>query len=216
MEVLGVSGSPIRDSNTDRAVKAVLDATGLETEFIKLMDYTVAPCKACLGCVNTNRCVIEDDGILLAEKAKEASALVVGGFTPYSSLDSRTKAFIERLYPLRHVHGFMRGKPGGAVVTCAIPPGNQSLPPACDMGTNAIMFYMMEEGMNFLGSVKILGNVPCLKCGKGDECEMSGIKLIYGSSGTVGSTEVQTFDQQPGAVKEALELGRKIRQELTK
>ena len=124
------------------------------------MDYTIAPCKACLGCVNTNQCVIEDDGILLAEKAKEASALVVGGFTPYSSLDSRTKAFIERLYPLRHLHGFMRGKPGGAVVTCAIPPGNQSLPPACDMGANAIMFYMMEEGMNFLGSIKVPGNVP--------------------------------------------------------
>ena len=78
------------------------------------------------------------------------------------------------------------------------------------------MFYMMEEGMNFLGSVRILGNVPCLKCGKGDECEMSGIKLIYGPIGTVGSTEIQTFDQQPAAVKEALELGRKIRQELTK
>ena len=106
-----------------RTIKAVLDATGLEKEFIKLIDYAVAPCKACLGCVKTNRCVIEDDGILLAEKAKEASALIIGGFTPYSSLDSRTKAFIERLYPLRHVHGFMRGKPGGAVITCAIPPG---------------------------------------------------------------------------------------------
>ena len=32
MKVIGVSGSPIRDSNTDRAIKAVLDATGLETE----------------------------------------------------------------------------------------------------------------------------------------------------------------------------------------
>ena len=78
------------------------------------------------------------------------------------------------------------------------------------------MFYMMEEGMNFLGSVRILGNVPCLKCGKGDECEMSGIKLIYGPAGTVDSTEIHTLDQQPDAVKEASELGKKIRQELTK
>jgi multimeric flavodoxin WrbA len=51
---------------------------------------------------------------MLAEKAKQANALIIGGFTPYSSLDSRTKAFIERLYPLRHIHGFMRGKPGAA------------------------------------------------------------------------------------------------------
>jgi multimeric flavodoxin WrbA len=34
MKVLGVSGSPIRN-NTDSALKAALDATGMETEFIK-------------------------------------------------------------------------------------------------------------------------------------------------------------------------------------
>lgn len=36
MKVVGVSGSPIPDSNTDRAVRMALEATGLETEFIKL------------------------------------------------------------------------------------------------------------------------------------------------------------------------------------
>ena len=35
-QILGISGSPVRHSNTDRAVQAVLDATGLESEFIKL------------------------------------------------------------------------------------------------------------------------------------------------------------------------------------
>jgi multimeric flavodoxin WrbA len=35
MKVLGVSGSPIRNNNTDSALKAALDATGMETEFIK-------------------------------------------------------------------------------------------------------------------------------------------------------------------------------------
>ena len=216
MKVLGVSGSPIQDSNTDRAIKTVLRATGFESEFIKLIDYSVAPCKACLGCVKTNRCVIEDDGIMLAEKVKAADALIIGGFTPYSSLDSRTKAFIERLYPLRHVHGYMRGKPGGAIITCAVPSGHEQLPPACDMGLNAIMFYMMEEGMNFLGSVRISGNVPCIKCGKGDECEMSGVKMLYGSIATVDSIGIATFEQQSDAVKAAKELGRKIMQELTK
>ncbi len=210
MKVLGVSGSPIPESNTDRAVKAALAATGLEWEFVKLSEYIVAPCKACLGCVKTNRCVIEDEGILIAGKAKEADALIVGGFTPYSSLDSRTKAFLERLYPLRHVHGFMRGKPGGAIVTCAIPEGNAMLPPACDMGVNAIMFYMMEEGMDFMGSVKVLGNVPCIRCGKGDECPMSGLKMIFGPDATVDTVAKHAFEDQPAALDAAKELGRKI------
>jgi multimeric flavodoxin WrbA len=210
MKVLGVSGSPIRDGNTDRALKVALNATGAETEFLKLIDYTVAPCRACLGCLRTNTCVLEDDGILLARKAREADALIIAGYTPYSSLDSRTKAFIERLYPLRHIHGFMRGKPGGAIVTCAIPSGTESLPPAGDMGANAIMFYMMEEGMDFQGSVKVLGNVPCVKCGSGDSCAMSAIKLIHGPDATVESAGINTFEAQPAVVEQVKALGERI------
>ena len=102
------------------------------------------------------------------------------------------------------------------MITCAIPPGSEQLPPACDMGLNAIMFYMMEEGMNCLGSVRISGNVPCVKCGKGDEYEMSGVKMLYGSTATVDSIGITTFEEQVDAVKAAKELGKKIMQELTK
>ena len=210
MKVLGVSGSPITNSNTDRALRLALASTGLETEFIKLKDYTVAPCQACLGCVKTNRCVIEDDGILLAEKAREADALIIAGFTPYSSLDARSKAFIERLYPLRHRNGYMAGKPGGAIITCAVPAGSEMLPPACDFGINAIKFYMMEEGMDFAGEVRVYGNVPCIKCGHGDECRMTGITMLYGPDATVASVGVKSFEEQPGAVQAAVELGKGI------
>ncbi len=211
MKVLGVSGSPIYNSNTDRALKAALEATGLETEFIKLVEYRLTPCRACIGCVETNRCVnTQDDGILLAEKAKEADALIIAGYTPYSTIDSLTKAFIERLYPLRHKHGFMAGKPGGAIVTCAVPPANKALPPAGDMGVNAIMFYMLEEGMNFVGSVKVIGNVPCIKCGYGNDCKTSGIKMIFGKEATMQSVGVNKFENQSDAFETAQKLGKKI------
>lgn len=214
MKAIGVSGSPIRNSNTDRAVQAVLETTGLETEFIKLFDYTIAPCKACLGCLKTSRCVIQDDAIELAEKVKAADALVVGGFTPYSSLDSRTKAFLERLYPLRHRHGFLAKKPAAAVVTTAVPRGAEGLPPAGDMGVNAIQFFAMEEGMDFVGSVIMDGNVPCVKCGLGDECAMSGIKMLHGPDATVESVGIRCFEDQAAVVASARELGQKIRAKL--
>jgi len=210
MKVLGVSGSPVQNGNTDRALKKVLESTGVETEFISLKDYTVAPCRACLGCVETLRCVIEDDGILLAEKVKQADALVIAGFTPYSSLDSRTKAFMERLYPLRHNKGWLVGKPGGAVITCAIPAHNEKMPPAFDFGSNAIKFFMMEEGMAFLGSIRIDGNVPCVKCGYGNGCAMSGITMLFGQDATVESVGIHAFEDQPGAVRAAVELGESI------
>lgn len=208
--VLGVSGSPRPDSNTDRAVKAVLAATGCETEFVKLSDYQVAPCVACLECVKTNRCVIEDDGIALAEKAKAADALIVGCFTPYSSVDARTKAFLERLYPLRHIHGFMRGKPGAAVVTSAIPDGCEGLPPAPQMGANAIQFYMIEEGMRYVGGVVVQGNLPCLRCGHGDSCDMTGTKMIFGPDATVDSVGWHKLEDQVEALDAARDLGGQI------
>jgi multimeric flavodoxin WrbA len=210
MRVLGVSGSPIPNSNTDRAVRTALEATGLETEFIKLSEYTVAPCEADLGCVETNECVIGDDGNLLAAKAREADALIVGGFTPYSTLDARTKAFLERLYPLRHRHGYMAGKPGAAVITCAIPENCEALPPACDYGVDAVRFYMMEEGMNFVGSAKISGNVPCIRCGFGDECDMSGIRMLFGPEATVNAVGVNQVEQQTEAHRRCRELGEGI------
>jgi multimeric flavodoxin WrbA len=165
---------------------------------------------ACLGCLDTNRCVIEDDGILLAEKVKEADALVIGGYTSYSSIDARTKSFIERLYPLRHIKGFMRGKPGGAVITSAIPENAEELPPAFDTAKNAIMFYMMEEGMSFQGAVRVKGNPPCIKCGHGDLCDMSGIKMLFGPNATIESVGVNLFEKQQDAVTAAAELGKKI------
>ncbi|NPE30535.1 flavodoxin family protein [Methanococcoides sp. SA1] len=214
MKILGVSGSPIKDSNADRALKTALEATGMDYEFVKLIDHTVAPCKACLGCVKNNVCVIKDDGIALAEKAKEADALIIAGFTPYSTLDSRTKAFIERLYPLRHRYGFMRGKPGGAIVTSAIPKECDMLPPASDNGINAISYYMMEEGMEAIGSVRVLGNNPCVRCKFGDECDMSGIKMMFGLDATKDSVGINKFEDQPEAVNAAKELGKNIAEHL--
>ncbi|MFC1512859.1 flavodoxin family protein [Thermodesulfobacteriota bacterium] len=211
MKVLGVSGSPIPNSNTDRALQIVLAATAAKkTEFIKLSDHTVAPCDACLGCVETNRCIIKDDGVALAEKAFKADALVIAGFAPYSSLDSRSKTFIERLYPLRHRHGLMAGKPGAAIITCAIPPGMESMPPAAENGIQAIQNYMMEEGMNFVGGVTVLGNVPCVKCGEGGQCMQSGLKMIHGSDATVESVGINTLEDNPETVAALKKLGEDI------
>jgi multimeric flavodoxin WrbA len=212
MKVLGVSGSPINNSNTDRAVLAVLEATGVaDTEFVKLSNYRLDPCRACLGCANTNRCVLDDDGNLLAGKVRDAAALVVGGFTPYSSLDARTVTFLERLYPLRHRKGLMQGKPGAAVITTCVPEAdNPMLPPAGDMGVNAIRFYMMEEGMEFLGAVKISGNVPCMKCGRGDTCKTSGVKMLYGADATTESVGIHVLEDQLDIFEQARALGREL------
>lgn len=99
-KVLGISGSPIKNSNTDRVIQSVLTHTNLAAEFIKLSKLTVQPCIACLGCTKDNVCKVQDDFQILAEKVKGADAIVVGGYPPYGSIDAFTKAFLERLFSL--------------------------------------------------------------------------------------------------------------------
>lgn len=73
--VLGISGSPVLNSNTDRAVKGVLEASDLEFEFIKLSEINVRPCQACKRCVPHNVCQVKDDFPALAEKIKKQKLL---------------------------------------------------------------------------------------------------------------------------------------------
>lgn len=214
MKVIGISGSPIPKSNTDRAVQAVLDATGMETEFIKLSRIKFSPCLACAKCADTSVCIQKDDATELAQRIKDADALVVGGYTPYSSLDGRTKSFLERLYPLHH-KGLLKGKPGGVVITSAVPQ-EEPYPPVAEMAAATVKAFMEEEGMNIIGDVKIVGNVPCMKCKHRDTCEHNGVSLLYGPDATPDSVGIHSFETQPEALKAAEELGKKIAEALTK
>ncbi|NLY01477.1 MAG: flavodoxin family protein [Rhodopirellula sp.] len=212
VRVLGISGSPIPGSNTDRAVQAVLKHTGLETQFIKLSDLEISPCRACLGCKQSNQCVVQDDGRSLAGFFRQVPAFVLGAYTPYSSLDARTKIFMERMYCFRHQIAGNAGKVGASVITTACPPGDPNLPAAAETARTQIRYWMMEEGMTDLGSLIVQGNVPCIRCGHGDDCSVSGIRMLYGPEATVASVGVKTFEDDGWLATAAKALGEKIRQ----
>ncbi len=213
MKVIGISGSPIPNSNTDRALKAALEATGMDTGFIKLSKHNVKPCLACLKCVDKNVCIIGDDGNIIAEKVKDADALIVAVYTPYSSVDARTKTILERLYCLRHKYGYMQGKPGGIIVTSAVLCMPEA-PPVAECVVNSIAAYMQEEGMQIVGDAKILGNVPCVRCKLEDNCELSGVKMLYGPEATVDSVGINSFEDQEIPLEAAKQLGRNIAESL--
>jgi multimeric flavodoxin WrbA len=164
--VLGVSGSPIADGNTDRLVRRVLADTGLKTEFVKLWDLDLHPCKACLACAKTNVCTgFDDDWALLARKVVHADAFVVGGWMPFGILDAATKMFLERTYCLRHSVLLNAGKVGVAVITGTVDPH-----PAAD----DILSYFHDEGITPLGKVVASGVDPCWSCGLGETCVQGG------------------------------------------
>jgi len=175
MQVLGISGSPVKNSNTDRLVKTVLEATGLDYEFIKLSEYDIHPCRACLGCAGDNICKQKDDWHIIENKIKECAALVIGGYPTYGTLDSRTKMFTERMYSMHHQKMLNKGKIGAAV---AVGVGRGI--PSVDHAVDQIAAFMQMEGINVIGKVSGTGNIACLSCGYGGTCRISGVPLLFG------------------------------------
>lgn len=204
-QVLGISGSPIKKSNTDRLVQAVLDASDLKTEFIKLSKIQVRPCIACLGCKEDNICKVKDDYPELAEKVRRAGALVVGGYSPYGAADGFTKAFLERLFSLRHQNGLNRGKLA-VVVTTGIGRGA----PGLEEASSQIAHALKLEGMEVLGQLKAIGNPECMVCGFGESCPMSALPWIFGEDTKVTPEKFSKVEDQTDTWQQAQELGRQI------
>ncbi len=161
MKVLGISGSPTKNSNTDTLIKAILEATGAQTEFIKLSEIKVGPCIACMKCVRTNECAINDDFKWLSKKVMEADALVIGSSTFYGAASAFMKAFIERLYSKRHVKLLTRGK---VAVTVAVGVAAEKM--VAEWLANALR----AGGMEIVGGMTAKGTPCCFVCGPGETC----------------------------------------------
>ena len=208
-QILGISGSPINKSNTDRLVQTVLDSRGLTSEFVKLSKVQVRPCIACLGCREDNICKVKDDFPELAEKVRKAGALVVGGYSPYGAVDGFAKAFLERLFSLRHQNGLNRGKLA-VVVTTGIGRGA----PGLEEASNQITHALKLEGMEVLGQLKAIGNPECMVCGFGESCPMSALPWIFGEDTKVTPEKFSKVEDQTETWQQAQELGRQIASKL--
>lgn len=203
-QIIGISGSPIKNANTDRLVRAVLDSSGLPAEFVKLSRLNIGPCRACLGCVEDNVCKVQDDFPALGEKIRHADALVVGAYPPYGSVDGFTKAFLERLYSMRHLTGLNRGKVAVVAVT-GLGRGAPGIKEAGDQISHALTL----EGMEIIGRLEAEGNPECLVCGHGPDCAMSALPWVFGEDLTITADKFRQVEDQP-AWQQAAELGRQL------
>lgn len=208
-QIIGISGSPIKNSNTDRLIQALLESSGLKSEFVKLSKVNVRPCIACLGCKKDNICKVRDDFPELAEKVRNAGAVVVGGYSPYGMVDGFTKAFLERLFSLRHQNGLNRGKLAVVVAT-----GIGRGAPGLEAAANQITHALNLEGMNVFGQLKVTGNPECMVCGFGQTCPMSALPWIFGDDTAVTPDKFCKVEDQTETWEQAKSLGLEIARKL--
>jgi multimeric flavodoxin WrbA len=97
MKILAICGGMRPDSNTNKLVKKVAEATGFDYEIADFGKLEVKPCTGCSECMmNEGKCPIEDDMQGLYDKLLEADAIIVGSPTYFLNISGAVKCFIDR------------------------------------------------------------------------------------------------------------------------
>jgi multimeric flavodoxin WrbA len=155
-------------------VKAIMEKSGYESEFVKLTDLNYSACKGCVWlCAKQEVCKLDDDLFPYYQKVKEADAVVLGSPVHGRIISATMSAFISRLWGFRHVNFAIENKPFVLAI--------------CSMGTRP---DTSEEDLRSVLSrfnVKILDVVkyssrtpPCYRCGRLQECSIGGGYRLWG------------------------------------
>ena len=97
--VLGILGSPRRQSNTGLLLEHVLAGAagaGARTDVVSLRSLEYVSCRHCGGCDKTARCVVQDDMQEIHAKLRSANHLVLASPIQFSGVSGETKAMIDR------------------------------------------------------------------------------------------------------------------------
>ncbi|SHJ34568.1 flavodoxin family protein [Lutispora thermophila] len=130
MKVIGISGSPRKDGNTEILVKEALKPfyeKGWEVTEFFLSSKSIKPCIGCETCNETGTCAIEGDdmGFLISE-LENCDALIIGSPAYYRNVTAQLKALFDRSFVIKN-RNLLAGKPGGAIAVGRGEGGGQSL-----------------------------------------------------------------------------------------
>ena len=101
--VLVITTSLRARSNSDRLAEELIAGTrdaGHDVEHICLKGKEVKFCVGCLACQKTQKCVLKDDVVEIAEKVKNADTLVFVTPIYYYEMSGQMKTLLDRLNPL--------------------------------------------------------------------------------------------------------------------
>jgi len=111
MKVLGIMGSPRKQSNTDILLDKALEGAreaGAEVEKVLVSKLKISPCLEIYACLKDGNCAIKDDMQLLYKKLLEADHIVFASPIFFYGITSQAKAVIDRcqaLWVRKHVLG---------------------------------------------------------------------------------------------------------------
>ena len=102
-KVLVITTSLRTKSNSDILTEKLIAGAkdvGHDVEHISLKGKEINFCIGCLACQNTQRCVLKDDAVWIAEKVKSADILVFATPIYYYEMSGQMKTLLDRMNPL--------------------------------------------------------------------------------------------------------------------
>jgi multimeric flavodoxin WrbA len=103
MNVLGLVGSPRKQSNTDLLITAILEgaqANAHVTEKIYLYDQDIHACLDCRACKQgKHQCILKDDLTTLYRQLEEADVIIFGTPLYWYGPSAKMKLLVDRLRP---------------------------------------------------------------------------------------------------------------------
>ncbi len=151
MKVLVINGSPRALGNISNIVNEACDMferDGIETEIVHIYDYNLTPCNVCLTCEirGDGRCYDEEDGFNdVLDRMRAADGILIASPTYMNACPSMLQNLLERaMLVLKNGDLGLRGKVGGAIVTCGHDGGS--------LVYNQIVDFILKNGMLAVGS----------------------------------------------------------------
>ncbi len=103
MKILALTGSPRKDGNTERLVKAIIagaQGNGAEVNYYDLSQLNISGCKACMYCKSNDGCAVKDDMLPLLQEILTADAVILGSPVYMWQMSAQTKLFVDRLFAM--------------------------------------------------------------------------------------------------------------------
>jgi multimeric flavodoxin WrbA len=113
LKVIGISASPRLNGNSDLLLREALagaESGGAQTEYLRLVDFKIAPCIECNACYKTGTCVVKDDYHIISAKMLEADRLIFATPIFFMAVCAQAKALIDRCQCL-WAHKYVLKKP---------------------------------------------------------------------------------------------------------
>jgi len=143
--ILGSRNPEGQTAKTAMALQGGLTEKGAQVENVFLPQMKIERCRQCNEngwgiCKTEGRCIIEDDFASLADKVKNADAVVFATPVYFGDLSESLRAFLDRLRRVNRHEASQYNVKGKPAIGICVAGGGGSGAPACAMSMEKVLF----------------------------------------------------------------------------